>query len=89
MMQSKPVVKDLTDEETREALMYMTTVKAESVRMKDSMIKQEKELAKKEGEGSLPYLDAILKIRAYDLLALEMEIEKSDLMHAVFKYSDK
>lgn len=81
--------KSLSAEQTREALLYMTEVRAETVRTKDAMVKSYKENEKKDGEATLQYLDQILKERAYDLLALEKQIEKSDLMAAILKHGDK
>lgn len=43
---------------------------------------------KDSGQNILTYLDAILKIRAYDLLWLEMCIEKVDLMAAIAEHGD-
>ncbi len=43
----------LSAEQTREALLYMTEVRAETVRTKDAMVKSYKESEKKDGEMTL------------------------------------
>lgn len=64
-------------EETREALFFLTKYKAHSVKMKDEMVaahNQKKAVGDKINQSSetmMSYLDAIFKIRAYDLLWLE------------------
>ncbi len=43
----------LSADQTREALLYMTEVRAETVRTKDAMVKSYKESEKKDGEMTL------------------------------------
>jgi len=89
---SKSEGKELSYEETRKALTFMTQVKQQSEKTKGILLKAYKEkkaTGENTGDSSTDlYLENILKTRAYDLLWLEMQVDKTGLLAAIMKHGD-
>ena len=89
---TKSEFKELSLEDTRKALLFMAQVRSYSEQTKQTLLKAKKEKQSvgetSESNSTELYLENILKTRAYDLLWLEMQIDKPCLNAAILTHAN-